>query len=185
MASLERHTTVARLRLGPVEYRLEQRRDATVIVFHGGHMRAGLAIGEDVFTDLGYAVLVPSRPGYGRTPLRTGTSPSGFADVTHELCHHLGIDHVAAVVGISGGGPTAVTMAARYPEFVERLILESAVGFLPWPDRRTRIGANVAFNAVSERATWGVVRTLIRLAPTMGLRLLLRDLSTEPVNDVL
>jgi len=76
-------------------------------------------------------------------------------------------------------------MAARHPELVERLILESAVGFLPWPDRRTRFLANLAFNGVSERATWGIVRIVMRLAPRMGLGLLLRTLSTEPVNNVL
>jgi len=176
---------MARLPMGAVEYRLEQREAPTVIVFHGGHMRAGLVIGEAVFTDLGYSVLAPSRPGYGRTPLRTGISPSGFADVVHELCQRLGIDRVAALVGISGGGPTAVTMAARHPELVERLILESAVGFLAWPDRRTRFGAKVAFNPESERLTWSVVRILMRVAPRVGLRLLLRDLSTGPVDDVL
>lgn len=67
------------------------------------------------------------------------------ADVTAALCAHLGIREVTAVVGVSGGAPTAVAMAARHPAFVERLILQSAVGPLPWPDRRTYIGAQVVF----------------------------------------
>jgi pimeloyl-ACP methyl ester carboxylesterase len=181
---VERHTTVVELDTGPIEYRLEQRSDATVVVLHGGHMRAGLALGEDVFADAGYTVLAPSRPGYGQTPLSTGTSVSGFADVTSALCEYLGITEVAAVVGISGGGPTAVTMAARHPDLVVRLILQSAVGWLPWPDRRTRLGAHALFAAATEHATWGAMHTLIRVAPDTGLRLLLGDLTTQPVRDV-
>lgn len=181
----DRCTAIAHLSTGPVEYRLERYGDAAVLVFHGGHMRADIALGEDVFTAPGNTVLVPSRPGYGRTPLRTGTSSSGFADATRELCAHLGIDRVAAVVGISAGGRTAVTMAARYPEFVQRVILENAPGFLAYPDRRMRLAANIAFNAATEKATWAAVRALMRFAPAVGLRLLLRDLSTEPVGDVL
>jgi len=181
---MERPTTVTRLDAGPVEYRLERRGDHTVVVLHGGHVRAGLALGEDVFADAGYTVLAPSRPGYGRTPLTTGTSVRGFADVTRALCKHLGITKVAAVVGMSGGGPTAVTMAARHADLVDRLILQSAVGPLPWPDRRTRLGAHAIFAAATERAAWSAVRALIRLAPDAGLRMLLRDLSTLPARDV-
>lgn len=191
MCSLERRTVIARLGAGPVEYRLEGHGGATVLVFHGGHMRAGLALGadEDVVTALGYRVLVPSRPGYGRTPLQTGRSPtpSGFADVTAELCQYLGIGQVAAVVGISGGRPTAIAMAARHPELVQRLILESAVGFLPWPNtsRPGRLVATIAFAAGGEQATWGAVRVLLRLAPTIGLRAMLAGLSTKPAGEVL
>lgn len=181
---VERPTTVVKLDTRPIEYRLEQRSDATVVVLHGGHMRAGLALGEDVFADAGYTVLAPSRPGYGRTPLPTGTSVSGFTDVVAALCGHLGITKVAAVVGISGGGPTAVTMAARHPGLVDRLILQSAVGCLAWPDRHTRLGARAVFAAATERATWGAIRALGRVAPDMGLRLLLHDLTTQPVRDV-
>lgn len=181
----DRPTAVARLSAGPVEYRLERRDGDAVIVFHGGHMRAGIALGEDVFDAPDRTVLVPSRPGYGRTPLRTGTSPGGFADATRELCDHLGIDRVTAVLGISAGGRTAITMAARYPEFVQRIVLENAPGFLPYPDRRTRLAANIVFNAVTEKATWAAVRALMRFAPAVGSRLLLRDLSTEPAGQVL
>ncbi|MGW3351801.1 alpha/beta fold hydrolase [Nonomuraea rubra] len=40
---------------------------------------------------------------------------------------------VAAVVGVSAGGRTALTMAARHPHLVERVILQSSVGFCPGP----------------------------------------------------
>ncbi len=184
MTGVERPTTVVRLDAGPVEYRLERRGDATVVVFHGGHHRAGLALGEEVFADAGYSVLVPSRPGYGRTPVSTGTSVTGFADVTRALCAHLGITRVAAVVGTSGGGPTAVTTAARHPDLVQRLILQCAVGPLPYPDRRTRLGAHVMFAGATEGATWRAVRTLMRLAPETSLRLWMGQLSTLPARNV-
>ncbi|HEX6232805.1 MAG TPA: alpha/beta hydrolase [Jiangellaceae bacterium] len=180
-----RPTAVADLDDGPVEYRLDQRGDATVVVFHGGHMNAGLALGEDVFIDLGYTVLVPSRPGYGKTPVTSGGTPDGFARAVRHLCERLSIERIAAVVGISAGGPTAVAMAAGYPQVVERLILESAVGTRPWPDLRTRLSANVLFNGTTEKVTWAALGGLMRGAPNIGLRLLLRDLSTKPVGGVI
>ncbi|GAA2899805.1 alpha/beta hydrolase [Streptosporangium fragile] len=181
----ERATVVAHLPAGPVEYRLEGEGPRTVLVFHGGHMRAGLALGEEIFADAGFTVLAPSRPGYGRTPLTTGTTPASFADATSQLCRTLGIERLAAVVGISAGGRTALTMAARHPDLVERVILQSAVGFLPWPDRLTRLGGRAVFNARLEAGTWAILRSLVRLAPSLGLRLLLRDLSVLPARQVL
>jgi pimeloyl-ACP methyl ester carboxylesterase len=65
-----------------------------------------LASGEEVFAAAAYTLLAPSRPGYGRGPLSTGGSVEGYTDVVRALCAHLGITQVAAVVGISGGGPT-------------------------------------------------------------------------------
>lgn len=184
MTALQRETSTAHLAAGVVEYRLDGVGPQTVVVFHGGHMRAGLAQGEEVFTASGHRALIPSRPGYGRTPLATGITPAAFADVTAELCGDLGIDRVAAVVGISAGGRTALTMAARHPHLVERVILQSAVGFLPWPDRRTHLGGRLVFNPGIEAATWAAVHLLMRIAPHAGLRLLLRDLSTLPVRHV-
>lgn len=178
-------TTVAQLDAGPVEYRWDRRGDETVVVLHGGHVRAGLAVGEDVFVRDGYTVLAPSRPGYGRTPLTTGTTVTGFADVTRALCAHLGITAVTAVIGTSGGGPTAVAMAARHPDLVERLILQSAVGPLPYPGRLTRLGGRALFAGASEPATWGLVRVLLRHAPGATLRMLMGSLSTLPARDVM
>jgi pimeloyl-ACP methyl ester carboxylesterase len=181
----ERPTEVANLSRGLVEHRLERRGPRTVLMMHGGHMRASLPLGEEVFADAGYTVLAPSRPGYGRTPLTTGTSLEGFAEVAAELCDHLGIGSVAAVVGQSAGGPSAVTMAARYPSLVERLILQSAVGPLAWPDRRTRLGSRVVFSPRTEHLTWALLHTLVRRTPAVGLRLLLRDLSVQPTGPAL
>jgi pimeloyl-ACP methyl ester carboxylesterase len=181
---LRRPTAMASVPGGRVEYRLERRGDSVVVVFHGGHVRAGLALGEEVFADAGYGVLVPSRPGYGRTPLSTGSSVVGFTDVVRALCADLGISRIAAVVGISGGGPTAVTMAARHRDLVDRVILISAVGWLPWPDLITRLGAHGMFTAATESVTWAGVRLLARVAPETCLRLLLRNLSTRPAGQV-
>jgi pimeloyl-ACP methyl ester carboxylesterase len=129
-------------------------------------------------------VLAPSRPGYGRTPLSTGTSVTGFADVTRALCAHLGIIRVAAVVGTSAGGPTAVAMAARQTDLVQRLILQSAVGPLPYPDRRTRLGAYLLFAGRTERVTWRAVSAMMRVAPGASLRWWLGQLSTLPARRV-
>jgi len=182
---LVRPTAVVTLAAGQVEYRWEQRGDAVVVVFHGGHVRAGLALCEEVFAAADCTVLAPSRPGYGRTPLTTGTSVEQYTDVVRALCAQLGITRVAAVVGVSGGGPTAATMAARHGDLVERLILVSAVGWLPYPDRWTRLGAHIVFTGLTERATWAVVRVAARLAPTTFLRLMLPSLSTRPAGEVL
>lgn len=184
-AGVERPTEVADLSRGVVEYRLERRGPRIVLMMHGGHMRASLSLGEEVFAEAGYTVLAPSRPGYGRTPIATGTSLEGFAEVVAELCDQLGIGSVAAVVGQSAGGPNAVTMAARCPALVERLILQSAVGPLAWPDRRTQLGGRVVFSPRLEHLTWALMHMLVRRMPTAGLRLLLRDLSVQPVGPVL
>ena len=184
MQELVRATTTTSLPQGRVEYRWEPRGDAVVVVLHGGHVRAGLAMGEEAFAAAGYSVLAPSRPGYGRTPLTAAGSVERYTDTVRALCARLGIARVAAVVGISGGGPTAATMAARHGDLVERLVLISAVGWLPYPDRLVRLGSHVVFTGVTERVTWAGVRALARAAPDTCLRVMLGSLSTRRGGDV-
>ncbi|WP_433202307.1 alpha/beta fold hydrolase [Dactylosporangium sp. CS-047395] len=163
---------------GPVEFRFERRGDDVLLILHGGHMRAGLALGEEPFAAAGFSILAPSRPGYGRTPVRSGRTVVAYTDTVRALCADLGVARVAAVVGISGGGPTAVALAARHPDLVERLVLISAVGPLPWPDRRTRIGGWIVFAPGVEAATWAGIRMLLRARGRRALGSLLSPLST-------
>lgn len=167
-----------------VEYRLTPGTRGTVVVFHGGHLRAGLPLGESAFRAAGYCVLTPSRPGYGRTPLSAGPDPARFAATAAALCQQLGVTPVLAVVGVSAGGPTAVAMAALHPTLVASLVLHSARSSLPFPDGLARLVAPAAFHPRLERASWSAVRRLMRQRPHLGLRLMMASLSTLPPHSV-
>jgi pimeloyl-ACP methyl ester carboxylesterase len=163
---------VEQLPIGPVEYRLvaePRSRPDVLVIMHGGHMRADLPVGESALLDEGYTLLVPSRPGYGRTPLSSGPSPERFADATAQLCARLGIKSVLAVVGVSAGGPSAVALAARHPELVRTLLLQSARSALPFPSGAARLAAPVAFNPRVEALTWSGIRHLMQRTPRVGL----------------
>jgi pimeloyl-ACP methyl ester carboxylesterase len=178
-------TRLAATATGPVEYRLTGAGSRTVLVLHGGHVSAAVPLGERDLLDLGLRILAVSRPGYGRTPVTTARTRTGFGDVIAQLCRDLEIDRLAAVVGMSHGGPSAVALAAGHPELVERLILESAISSLPWPGWATRVGAQVAFNSWTAPLTWRVTGALARRAPDVFLHTMLRALSTGSGSRVL
>ena len=162
-----------------VEYLLRPGGRRLAVLFHGGHMRADLEIGHEAFIDAGYSVLQPSRPGYGGTPLAAGSDNAAFTDRVARLAEHLGYQDIVAV-GVSAGGRTAMTFAARHPRLVTALILESSTSFLPWPDRLTRAIASVVFRPHLERATWATTRLAFGLFPGFMLRRMLSSLSTIP-----
>ncbi len=88
----------------------------------GGHDQGVLlarTIGEE-----GYRYLAPSRPGYLGTPLAAGRSAEEQADLHAELLRRLGI-RSAAVMAVSGGGPSALMFALRHPELCRALVLVS------------------------------------------------------------
>lgn len=66
-----------------------------------------------------------SRPGYLRTPLDTGATFEQQADAYAALLDELGIDKVA-VVAVSGGGPSALQFALRYPNRCWAMVLIAA-----------------------------------------------------------
>lgn len=106
---------------GPVEYRIQGDSDRHILLVHGtpGSYRT---FGIDPLLENGYSVISPSRPGYFRTPLSVGASPSEQADAFAALLNTLQVDSVT-VISISGGGPSAVQFAIRYPEKCSLLIL--------------------------------------------------------------
>ena len=81
-----------------------------LLVAHGmpGDWRQARLLAEDLAQD--YRVLLVTRPGYGRTPLRSGRTPAAQADLYAALLDALGLDR-AVVLGISGGGPSAYAFA--------------------------------------------------------------------------
>ena len=73
-----------------------------------------------------YRVLTPSRPGYRRTDISVGKTPEQQADSFKALLDTLEIDKVF-IMGVSGGGPSSMHFAAKYPEKTLGLILFEAV----------------------------------------------------------
>jgi pimeloyl-ACP methyl ester carboxylesterase len=67
-----------------------------------------------VVGESGVRLIAPDRPGYGESSPQAGRSLGGFADDVAALLDHLGIAK-AAVIGVSGGGPYALSLLARLP----------------------------------------------------------------------
>jgi pimeloyl-ACP methyl ester carboxylesterase len=76
--------------------------------------------------DYSYRYIMPSRPGYLRTPLLVGDTPEKQAQAFAALLTELGIDKVA-VIASSGGGPSGWQFALQFPERCCALVLEEAV----------------------------------------------------------
>jgi len=161
----------------PIEYRIEHRGRAAVLILHGGHMSARCRFGEETFLDTSHSVLVVSRPGYGRTAIGAGPSAPEFAVRLASLCRRLGLSEVT-VVGISVGARTALTLAAFQPELVSRVILMCPTSFRLWPDRRGRRIAYAAFAPGVERATWGTLHRMLRRDPDKHLPGIVANLTT-------
>ncbi|GAA2724704.1 putative hydrolase YcgS [Cellulomonas aerilata] len=187
---------VVQVRGSAVEYRLsgteseagrpgDVRAAGVVVMLHGGHLSAQVPLGEARLRATGHTLLVPSRPGYGRTAIHAGPGPQGFADTVAALCGRLGIERVRAVMGVSAGGPAAVALTERHPDLVGSLLLVSARSVLPFPTGATRVAAQLAFGPHVEARVWATVRMLLRRSPELGLRAMLASLSTLPTRQVL
>ena len=126
MASLDARATVLHTARGDAQLAREGQ-GPPVLVSHGGpggfdqglawcrHLREG-----------GCEVLAPSRPGYLRTPLRSGRRPEDQADLYAAVLDTLHIDR-AAILGFSSGGPSAAHFAARHPDRTTALLLDTAI----------------------------------------------------------
>jgi pimeloyl-ACP methyl ester carboxylesterase len=139
---------------------------------------------EQFFLDQGYQLLIPSRPGYGKTPSSVGRTAEAFADVLVSFLDLLHLDHVI-VVGISAGGRTALQLAGRAPSRVSKVILQNAVTGGRFPRGLTRMVAYLLFNPLVERWTWAAFRTFGRVAPQAALRSMMGSLSSLQPDQVI
>ena len=99
-----------------------------VLAMHGTPgSRLKYAVGHPDAERLGLRLISPDRWGYGSSDPHPQPALARYADDIAELADGLGIDDFA-LVGISGGGPFAVAVAAAVPERVRSLALVAPVG---------------------------------------------------------
>ena len=99
-----------------------------VLALHGGMggYDQGLILARSALADTGrYQVISVSRPGYLGTPLSSGKSSEGQADLYAELLDGLNIARTM-VIAVSAGGPSALQFALRHPQKCAGVILVSA-----------------------------------------------------------
>jgi pimeloyl-ACP methyl ester carboxylesterase len=111
---------------GTIEYAMEGTGPVTLIL-HGspGGYDQGMAIGR-LLNLSGYTLLAFSRPGYRCTPLSSGQAPEAQADLYAAALDALNISQVV-VIALSGGGPSALQFALRYPQRCRGLLMISAL----------------------------------------------------------
>lgn len=162
---------------GAIEYRTAGNGPA-ILVLNGGHTNCNSPLGHEQFLlSLGYQLIIPSRPGYGKTPSSTGKTAEAFADALVALLDELQLEQVI-VIGISAAGPTTLQLAGRHPERVSKVILQNAVTGGRFPALGTRLGAYLVFNPWMEQWTWAAFRSFARAAPLSALKIMIGSLSS-------
>lgn len=84
--------SITQVEKGPIEYRVVGKGStgSAVLVLNGGHTNCRSPFGhEQFFLEEGYQLIIPSRPGYGKTPSCTGRTAEAFADAIVCLLDHL------------------------------------------------------------------------------------------------
>lgn len=123
-------------------------------------------------------VIAPERPGYGLSEFRRQSSLGEAAADLEQCADALGLSRFA-VIGVSGGGPYAVAVAAAMPERVVLLELVNPVGAIA--DYQHRIRMSKAHRLVFTRlgrsdvaiaAFFWSLRALVRSAPRLCYRAL-------------
>jgi pimeloyl-ACP methyl ester carboxylesterase len=119
-------TQVVETSQGPIETAIVGQGPAVLVIpgCPGGYdqalIAARLAHGHS------FKFIALSRPGYMGTPLRVGDTPESQADAYAALLDALEIPS-AAIIGISGGGPSSLQFALRHPKRCWALATVSAI----------------------------------------------------------
>ncbi len=134
VADLQANSRLVTTAKGLVEYAAYGEGTA-VLILHGtpGGCDQGLALARLLnLSDVQFICV--SRPGYLRTPLSVGRTPAEQADAMIALLDSLGIRE-AIVMGISGGGPTALEFALRHPKRCRGVVMVCAVSQREEPEK--------------------------------------------------
>lgn len=138
-----------------------------ILFIHGGHSNSNEKLAIKGLDLKKYQLIIPSRPGYGHTPLNDHKTPKKAADLLIALIDEMDIDKVI-VYGISAGGLTAIELVANYPERVQKLVLASAIS-KKWLNRDDKIyrKAQIIFNPKYQKWTWAMVQIFSDLLPKL------------------
>jgi len=176
VAELESTSEVVETTRGAVEYSL--RGDPPyVVLFHGGPGGHDQSFAVDPFEEAGVGSIIPSRPGYLRTPLEVGRTFDEQADTIAALLDALNIKQVAGY-GVSAGGPVAIAFANRHAERTRALLLASAVT----QDYRPEVSAWALAVFLSSPGTWLQLKMFDRF-PQASIRQVLQEESTYSADE--
>jgi pimeloyl-ACP methyl ester carboxylesterase len=115
-------TKVVETHRGPIEYS-EAGMGDPILYFHGTGVTGDAMVAvEAPLVDEGFRLILPNRPGYGKTPLSTHRSATDCANVAAALLDSLGIADVS-VMGSSGGAAFAVAFAVQHSDRAKSLVL--------------------------------------------------------------
>ncbi len=166
---------------GPIEYTL-MGSGPVVLVSHGTSSNCYSTAGSEFLATAGFSVLTPSRPGYGRTPPQVGRSADLTADALVALLDTLQVQ-TCSVLAISGGGPTGIAMAARYPQRVKKLILAAAVSQPEERPNEPGYKNQSAFYGPIHNLIWGMLGLMSRISPRSMARQTLTIFSSHDPDD--
>lgn len=126
---LQSNSRISNTAHGPIEYSVKGNANGpAILIAHGtpgGYDQS--AAFASLFTG-NITTINISRPGYLRTPLANNETPEAQADLYAALLDKLGIEQVT-MLGMSGGGPSALQFAIRHPERCSKLVLVCAVTY--------------------------------------------------------
>ncbi len=122
LARIRSESHIIETSLGWVEYSMTGKGPA-VLMAHGspGGYDQGMAFSR-LLDSPALTFIAVSRPGYLRTPLSIGKTPEEQADIYAALLDVLDVEQ-GAVIGISGGGPSALQFALRHPDRCSGLVM--------------------------------------------------------------
>ncbi|NQZ07643.1 MAG: alpha/beta hydrolase [Algicola sp.] len=128
-AQLESGSELAQTDKGVIEYasigdKATEKNHLFILHDTPGGYDSGRILSEWLELDEQTHTIVPSRPGFLRTPIEVGATPREAAEAMIALMDKLGIEHTT-VLGWGGGAATALEMAQRYPARIEGLVLLS------------------------------------------------------------
>lgn len=151
---------------------------APVLALHGtpgSRLKYGFV--HETARALNLRLISPDRWGYGRTDQHRDPALTAYADDAVQIMRNCDATPFA-VVGISGGGPFAAALPARYPDLVSRLALVAPVARVA--DLATS-GPMSAFHTfcfralprlpLAVRAIFELYRAIALLSPSLAMRI--------------